>query len=167
MNILSGDLGAKRSSKGGGWIRIRRYKSWIRISVINFSRSSTLLWTVYYRDQPCVGYRIFPDFFPEFRIRDILVHIRILIPGSWSPDPYIWLRYGSVSGSGSCAFSSAQLVERWPAERQAQVQISARHPREGFPHWVQLQWGNGARSRQMEMGDCIVLNHYLNWIYRP
>jgi hypothetical protein len=55
MNILSGDLGAERSSKNQGWIRIWRSKSWIRIW-IQFIQifKPALSFSVRY---------IFPDFF--------------------------------------------------------------------------------------------------------
>jgi len=50
-----------------------------------------------------------------------IYYMRLGIPGT----KRIWyMRLGS---------SVAQLVVRWPAVRQARVQLSARHPREGFP----------------------------------
>ncbi len=61
------------------------------------------------------------------------------------------VRRGSVGWCGV-----AQLVARRLAGRQARVRFSARHHREVYPHWAQVQWGNGERPRRMAMDECMV-----------
>ncbi len=91
-----------------------------------------------------------------FRIRDIFVRIRILILGIRT------LNYKCISGSGSCAFLSAQLVRSalaWLYGTAGPISNLGSAPQGGLS-----PLSTEEMPRRMEMGDCIVLYHCSNVI---